>query len=47
MAARDLGLKGLLIPRENAAEAAVVSEIDVIPINSLTELLDSLLVFGD
>ncbi len=37
MAARDLGLKGLLIPRENAAEAAVVSEIDVIPINSLTE----------
>lgn len=37
MAARDMGLKGLLIPRENAAEAAVVSEIDVIPISSLTE----------
>ncbi|MFO0943049.1 MAG: magnesium chelatase domain-containing protein [Pirellulales bacterium] len=37
MAVCDLGLKGLLIPRENAAEAAVASEIDVIPINSLTE----------
>ena len=37
MAARDMGLKGLLIPRENAAEAAVVAEIEVIPIASLTE----------
>ncbi len=37
MAARQAGLKGLLVPRQNASEAAVVSEIDIIPIASLTE----------
>lgn len=36
MAARDAGLKGLLVPRENANEAAVVSEIEVIPVDSLS-----------
>lgn len=37
MAARDCGLRGLILPRENASEAAVVSEIDVIPVDSLTQ----------
>ncbi len=37
IAARDAGYKGLLVPSENASEAAVVDEIDVIPIASLTE----------
>ena len=36
-AARQRGLKGLLVPSENAAEAAVVEEIDVIPIGSLSQ----------
>ncbi|MEC8555969.1 MAG: YifB family Mg chelatase-like AAA ATPase [Planctomycetota bacterium] len=37
MAARDAGYRGILVPQENASEAAVVSEIDVIPISTLTE----------
>lgn len=37
IAARDAGFKGLLVPTENASEAAVVNEIDVIPISTLTE----------
>lgn len=37
MATRDCGLKGLILPRQNAPEAAVVSEIEVIPVDSLTE----------
>ena len=31
------GLKGMLVPAENAAEAAVVSKVDVFPITSLTQ----------
>lgn len=37
MRARDEGMRGLIVPRENAAEAAVVEEIEVIPVASLTE----------
>lgn len=37
MRARDEGMRGLVVPRENAAEAAVVEEIEVIPVASLTE----------
>ncbi|MCC6510250.1 MAG: ATP-binding protein, partial [Pirellulaceae bacterium] len=37
MATRDAGLKGLLVPKENAAEAAVVEEIEVIPVASFAE----------
>ncbi len=33
----DAGYKGILVPSENAGEAAVVDEIDVIPISTLTE----------
>ena len=35
--ARDQGFKNLLVPAENAKEAAVVQDIHVIPISSLTE----------
>ena len=37
MAANESGLKGLVVPIENASEAAVVSDLDVIPVGSLTE----------
>jgi len=37
MATRAAGLRGLLVPEENAAEAAVVEEIEVIPVASLSE----------
>ncbi len=36
-AAQQAGLKGLLVPQENAAEAAVVEQLDVIPVSSLAE----------
>lgn len=37
MAAREAGLRGLLVPSSNAGEAAVVSDIEIIPISSLAE----------
>ncbi len=37
MAARDEGYRGLLVPAENAGEAAVVSDVEVIPVSSLAE----------
>lgn len=36
-AAKQAGLRGLVIPAENAHEAAVVEGIDVIPVSSLAE----------
>jgi magnesium chelatase family protein len=36
-AARQQGLRGLVVPRESAAEAAVVEEIEVIPVSSVSE----------
>ncbi len=36
-AAKQQGLKGILVPSENAGEAAVVEDIEVIPISSLSE----------
>ncbi len=36
-AARDPELAGIVVPRENAQEAAVVSNIEVIPVDSLTQ----------
>lgn len=36
-AAAEAGLRGLLVPQENAAEAAVVAKIDVFPIANLTQ----------
>lgn len=37
MAAREADFKGILVPGENASEAAVVDGIEVIPVASLTE----------
>jgi magnesium chelatase family protein len=38
--ARENGIKNLLIPEENATEAAVVSGIDVYPIKDLREAVE-------
>lgn len=35
--AKELGMKGLVVPHANAREAAVVEGVDVIPVASLTE----------
>ena len=37
MAAVELGLRGIVVPRENAIEAAVVENIEVIAVDSLTQ----------
>ena len=39
LAARALGLRGLIVPRDNAAEAALVGELDIYPAASLGEVL--------
>jgi magnesium chelatase family protein len=36
-AARNGGLRGIVVPDSNAAEAAVVEELEVIPVSSLAE----------
>ncbi len=36
VAARDAGIKGILLPRENAKEAAVVNGIEVLPLDTLS-----------
>jgi magnesium chelatase family protein len=36
-AAKQQGIQGLLVPAENAQEAAVVEGLDIIPVSSLTE----------
>lgn len=36
-AAKQRGLTGIVVPRANASEAAVVEDIDVIPVSSLSE----------
>ena len=40
--AREKGYKGIIIPHANADEAAVVEEIDVMPVKSLREIIDFL-----
>ncbi len=37
-----LGIKKVVLPRENAKEASVVKEIEVIPVSNLTETVDYL-----
>ncbi|MEM9941835.1 MAG: YifB family Mg chelatase-like AAA ATPase [Planctomycetota bacterium] len=37
MKARELGFQGIVVPNENAAEAAVVEDIEVIAVNSLSQ----------
>ena len=36
-AAKQPGIRGLLVPSENAQEAAVVEDLEIIPIGSLSE----------
>jgi len=38
--ARDSGLKGIILPRENAEEAAVVEGVDVFAVESLQEIVE-------
>jgi magnesium chelatase family protein len=45
MAARDNRLKGVFLPAENAAEAAVVEGVDVFPVHSLNQLVEALCGF--
>lgn len=37
IAAKAMGLRGIVVPAENAAEAAVVEDLEVIAVNSLTQ----------
>jgi magnesium chelatase family protein len=45
--ARDLGCRGLIVPAENANEAAVVEGVDVIPVASLKEAVTFLAGDGE
>ena len=48
LAARNAGIKRLIIPRENAGEAALVKDVEVYPVNSLgdaVKLLESPIQF--
>ena len=38
--AKSLGIRGMIVPRENAAEAALVEEIEVIPVDRLSEVVE-------
>ena len=40
--ARELGIKGMIVPRENAEEAAVAEGVEIIPVDTLTQALDFL-----
>ncbi len=42
-AAKDAGFKSIYLPSENKTEAAVVSNINVFPVNSLSEIIKHLL----
>jgi len=38
--ARDSGLRGIVLPRENAQEAAVVDGVEVLPVETLSEVVE-------
>lgn len=42
IAAKEMGLRGIFLPVENAMEAAVVEGIDIIPVETLSQLVDIL-----
>jgi magnesium chelatase family protein len=42
VAARDAGLRGILIPRGNSKEAAVVNGIDILPLDNLSDCVEFL-----
>jgi magnesium chelatase family protein len=43
IAAKDKGLDGIFLPQENASEAAVVKDIDIYPVETLSQLVEVLL----
>ncbi len=43
LAARDSGFKGIFLPATNAAEAAAIAEIEIIPVENLLETIDIIL----
>ena len=40
--ARELGIKTVMLPKANANEAAIISELDIIPISNIEELIKHL-----
>ncbi|MBU0973038.1 MAG: YifB family Mg chelatase-like AAA ATPase [Proteobacteria bacterium] len=40
LAARENGFKGVIVPKENADEAAMVTQIDVLPVSHLSQAVD-------
>lgn len=40
--AREVGFKGLILPKENAREAAVVNELDILGVDDISEVVDFL-----
>ncbi|MBN2854291.1 YifB family Mg chelatase-like AAA ATPase [Patescibacteria group bacterium] len=42
LAAKKAGLKRFFLPAENAAEALLLSELEIVPVNNLSQLLDFL-----
>lgn len=47
LAAKQNGYKGIIIPAQNAAEAAMVDGIDVLPVKTLPQIVDYFSGFGD
>jgi magnesium chelatase family protein len=45
--AKDMGLRGVFLPPENATEAAVVEKIDIYPVDNLSRLVQALLGFSN
>ena len=42
VAARDAGLRGMLLPKENAKEAAVVQGLEILPVHTLSDCIQFL-----
>jgi magnesium chelatase family protein len=42
VAARDAGIRGILLPRENSKEAAVVKGVDILPVDTLSDCVEFL-----
>ena len=47
IAARDAGKRGVILPAENAREAAVVKGVEIYPVNSIREAIDVLVGLKD
>jgi magnesium chelatase family protein len=42
IAAKELGFKGIFLPTKNAYEAGVVQDIDILPVSSLSQVVETL-----